>query len=115
MSKPVRGYLFDDYAEIPFTSEPAKYYVGTNALNSDPDLLKKYPMLAKNPDNNQPGFTAHSTLLYATEDCWVWFNGEDRVRHFIPAGVWFTFNRMIHTLYVVRDAVDGTLYVHFEG
>ena len=110
-----RGYNWDDFAEIPFTATEVAYLVGTNALASDPNLTTLYPALARNPDTKKPGFTAHNVLLYATQDCYVRFNGPNRVQHRLLAGNFYQFNLKIHTIYVVRVTNDGVLYAHFEG
>ena len=121
------GYFWDDFVQIPFTAtESAPYYIGTATLAADPDMVKLqkvvgfilpqgYPALVKNPLNNQPGFTSHDTLLYATQDCLVRFNGENRVQHLIRAGNFYRFRVQIHTIRVVRVAVNGTLDIHAEG
>jgi len=109
------GYFWDDYAAIAFTADEQSYYVGTNALAADPDLLTTYPVLTKNPENNQPGFTAHRTVLYPSQDCLVRFNGSSRIQHLLLANNFYTFTNRIHTIYVVRSTVNGVLYCHFEG
>ncbi|MBW2674734.1 MAG: hypothetical protein JRD89_15210 [Deltaproteobacteria bacterium] len=110
--KPVRSFLVDDFAAIPFTDEEKEYCVGTMAFMSDPEGL---PELARNPDTGKPGFTAHRALLYATQDCYVRFNGPKRVQHLVLAGILYEFHLRIHTIYVVRQTTDGILYAHFEG
>jgi len=110
--KPVRSFLVDDFAMIPFTDEEREYCVGTMAFMSDPEGL---PELARNPDTGKPGFTAHRALLYATQDCYVRFNGPKRVPHLLQAGVFYEFNLRIHTIYVKQVSTPGILYCHFEG
>jgi len=110
--RPVRSFLVDDFVAIPFTNEEKEYYVGTMAFMSDPEGL---PELARNPDTGKPGFTAHRALLYATQDCYVRFNGPKRVPHLLVAGVFYEFNLRIHTIYVKQVSTPGILYCHFEG
>lgn len=109
---PVRSYLADDFAMIPFTDAETSYLIGTMAFAADPSGL---PELASNPDTGQPGFTAHEILLYATQDCYVRFNGSSRVQHRLFANTYYRFRRRTHTIYVQRVAADGILYLWAEG
>lgn len=115
MSLTQRAYRWDDYAALLTVAAEGNYRIGTYALLADPTLATTYPLLARNMDTEEPGFTAHSLLLYATQDCLVRFNGANRVQHTLLAGFFYTFNLMVHTVYFQRVAVDGTLYVYAEG
>ena len=62
-----------------------------------------------------PAFEAKDTLMYSDEDCWVAFDGPDRVPEFIPANTYMRFKRRWFILFVVRDTVSGTLRLWIEG
>ena len=62
-----------------------------------------------------PAFEAKDTLMYATEDCWVSFDGPDMVPEFIPANTFMRFRRRWFILFVVRDSANGTLRIWIEG
>jgi hypothetical protein len=104
------GFDADDYAEIPFTNVEVAYVVGTNAYASDPTSCP-----AVNKDTGVPGFMAHNTLLYATQNCYVRFNGASRVQHLLFANTYYQFRRKIMALSVVRQNINGVLYAWFEG
>lgn len=90
----------DDYVAISFTGEQVSYVCGTNAKAADASVAL---------------FKARSTLLFATQDCWVRFDGERRVQHFIPADTYIEYDRRWTTLYVVRDSTNGVLRCYMEG
>lgn len=63
-----------------------------------------------------PAFEAKDTLFYATQDCWIWFEGSTRVRHFIPANTHVRFHRRWIMIWVQSDsALTGELRVWIEG
>lgn len=62
-----------------------------------------------------PAFEAKDTLFYSTEDCWIWFEGSSRVRHFIPANTYFRYHRRWFIMWVVRSTTSGILRAHIEG
>lgn len=62
-----------------------------------------------------PAFEAKRIEFYATEDCWLRFEGEDRVPHFIPGGVWREFERRCLMFWFIRDTTDGVLRFDIEG
>lgn len=95
------AYVYDDYKEIKFTEEETCYIIGNAAHEADRAL----------PES----FEAKNLLLYSDQDCWVRFNDANRVQHFIPAGVYFTFHRRCTKIYVVRHTANGTLRVWAEG
>lgn len=117
MSTVIRGYNWDDAAVINFNGTPQTYHIGTMTVASDPAILKIYPTLAINPDNNKTGFTSHRLLLYATETCVVRFNGPARAPHTLLPGDYYEFFTKIHTIYISKLAGgdDGILYLHAEG
>lgn len=122
---------------IPFTATPTYYVSGLIAYASDPDVVDPYkgwttyahgenappaylaPFLAglgiTTWPSEVPAFEAKDLLFYATQDCWVQFEGRDRTRHYIPANTFMRFHRRCFKFYVTRVAVSGTLYAWLEG
>lgn len=131
-----RHYDCDDYVEIPFTSQEDYYVVGTMAYLADPGVadpergwttfahgqpsapLFLQPLLAalgvEWPDE-VPAFEAKDLLFYADQDCYVRFEGKNRVQHFIPANTFMRFHRRCFIFFVVRKSANGTLRVWMEG
>ena len=66
-------YEYNDYAEISFTATETSYTVGTNANKAE---AGSWPS----------SVTAKSVLLYATQDCYVRFNGNKKIQHRILSG-----------------------------
>lgn len=64
--------------------------------------------------NSGRNFLSVSTLIYATEDCWVQCN-TDNHETFIRAGVYFTFERQLFRIRVRQATANGTIYLWFEG
>ena len=62
-----------------------------------------------------PAFEAKDTLMYSTEDCWIAFDGTDRVPEFVPANTFMRFKRRWFILFVVRDSDSGNLRLWIEG
>jgi len=54
-------------------------------------------------------------MFYCTTNCLVRFNGPSEVQELILANAYKTFYPKVHTIYVVRQTVNGTLYVWSEG
>lgn len=92
--------IYNDYKEISFTLSETSYEIGEAANEADHAV---------------PKFEARSILFYADQDCWVRFNDSDRVKHFIPNGIYINFRCRCTKIYVVRDATNGTLKVWSEG
>lgn len=88
------GFIYNDYTAISFTNTETNYWIGTDAGDE---------------------FMSESTLLHASEDCLVRFNGAAAVQHFIPRDVYFNYTNKIVRIFVVRDTVNGTLRVWSEG
>ena len=86
--------VYDDFTEIAFTNVEVKYVIGTQAHAADSSI---------------PLFTGKNLLLRADQDCYVRYNGDKRVRHFIPSGTYFSVPLKCSEIYVVRSTVDGTL------
>jgi len=96
-----RDYPYEDRAEISFTDVVSHYVVGTNNLNAHGSQRKL--------------FVSKSTLLYATQDCYVRFNHSVNVQNRILKDTWYTFESNISEIFVVRVTTSGTLYAYFEG
>lgn len=128
----IEGYETDDYAQLAFNATggaETNYVIGTMAIASDPTLLTfgGKPGMAGNMDTaidpttgnaRTPltGFTAHSVLLYATQNCLVRFNEAPRVQHLILAGNFYRYYRKTYRIYVVgAGAAAGTLYIWATG
>lgn len=92
-------------ATAPAWLAPLLTAAGVNWLN----LIPGYP-------NTVPAFEAKDILFYATEDCWVWFEGSSRVRHYIPANTYVRFHRRCFMFWVISDtAALGELRCWIEG
>ena len=121
---------------IPFTSQEDYYVVGTMAYLNDPtvvDVTRGWTVFAHGQPSapnflvpflaalgvewpsEVPAFEAKDLLFYADQNCWVRFEGKDRVQHFIPANTYMRFHRRCFMFWVVRDTSNGTLYVWIEG
>ena len=93
----------DDFARIATGAVQQAYVVGTNAFAAD---------------NNVPWrrtFTATRLVFRATQNCWVRFNGESRVQHFIPLGVDREFKLKVSVFFIVQDTLAGVCDVYMEG
>lgn len=62
-----------------------------------------------------PSFEAKFMKVLASSDCYIRFEGSSRAQHFVPAGVWTSFNRRCNIFFVQRVAVDGNLVVQMYG
>jgi hypothetical protein len=62
-----------------------------------------------------PAFEAKDILFYATENCWVRFEGSSRVQHYIPKEDYIRFHRRCFIFWVQQDSVSGTLRAWLEG
>jgi len=121
----IEGYDYYDYAEIAFGATETSYTVGTNANAA---LSGSWPSEGGYP------VEAQSTLLYATQDCYVrllprWIVVRQNLptaapfkmssglplQMRVPAGVYFETKVKWIVLYVQRVDTDGTLYVWAEG
>jgi len=96
-----KDYPYEDRTEIAFTDAVQYYVVGTNNLNAQGSQRKL--------------FVSKSTLLFATQDCYVRFNHSRNVQNRIFANIPFEFDCNISEIFVVRVTTDGTLYAYFEG
>jgi len=118
MSVVQKGYNWDDFLTLPLIAGAAqtRYYVGTSMLVADSAaLLIAFPVLARNPDNGQPGFTAQKILIYPTQNCQIRFNGAARIQHTFFKNDYVWLEPKVHTIYASMPLVNGILYVHFEG
>jgi hypothetical protein len=122
---------------IPFTATQTYYVVGLFAYLADNNVVDvnkgwtefthgqpaapayMLPFLAAlgitTWPTSLPSFEAKDILFYATEDCWVRFEGSSRVQHFIPAETYVRFHRRCFMFFVQRDTADGTLRAYIEG
>lgn len=96
-----RDYPYHDYESIDDTEEPVNYIVGTNNVTTDGDQKKR--------------FISKSTLIYSDVACTVRFNHTENVTVAINAGIYFTFECDIRSVYVLTIAAGGTLQMWFEG
>lgn len=62
-----------------------------------------------------PAFEAKDIEFRADQDCWIRFEGPNRVRHFLPANTYRRFHRRCFMFWVQRSTVNGTLRVEIEG
>lgn len=62
-----------------------------------------------------PSFEAKDLLFYSDVDCFVQFEGLNRVRHFIPANTFMRFHRRCFMFWVQGVAANGTLRCWIEG
>jgi len=97
----ILGYIYDDYAEIPFTDKWTRYEIGTQAYRADKSLPSK--------------FLAEIMYLKATQDCYVIFESENRVQHRLEAGEQFEYPRRTNAIWVKRVTTNGTLIVRAFG
>jgi len=112
-SRQKEGYDAEDFTTINFTATEQSYVIGTDAYNANPTGHASW---AKNPPvTGQPGFMAQEIMFYCTTNCLVRFNGPSEVQELILANAYKTFYPKVHTIYVVRQAANGTLYVWSEG
>jgi len=95
------GYVYDDFAQIPFSSTPTRYQIGSQAYAQDKSL--------------PPKFIAEVLYLYADQDCYVRFEKESRVEHLLVAGVQYEYRRRTDVLWVRRVTTDGTLTIRALG
>jgi hypothetical protein len=92
--------VYDDFAWINFLTTDVQYIIGTNAHAADSAV---------------PLFQATQIALWATNDCWVRFNGAKRVPHFIARIVPYTFPLKCTTIDVMLYVGTGYLFVHAVG
>ncbi len=97
----ILGYVYDDFAQIPFTDTWTRYEIGSQAYEADKSLPSK--------------FLAERMFLKADQDCYVVFESENRVQHIIYAGEQFEYPRRTDTIWVKRVTTDGTLIVRAFG
>lgn len=97
----ILGYIYDDYAEIPFTDKWTRYEIGTQAYLADKSLPSK--------------FLAEKIILAPTQDCYVRFEGENRVSHLLSGGAQYEYPRRTDTLWVKRRTTDGVLVIRAFG
>lgn len=127
------AYTADDFVSFSFTATEDYYVVGLLAYISDtqmPDVLDGWSLfrhdepaspiflawlLGATLEAEVPSFEAKFIRIYATQDCWIRFDGPSRVQHFIPKTTWVEFRRICNKIYLVRDAVDGSAYISFYG
>jgi hypothetical protein len=121
---------------IPFGTDETYYTVGLMAYLSDPSVVnveRSWCLFAHGQTaaptwlapflvalgitwpSEVPAFEAKDILFYATQDCWVRFEGSSRVQHFIPKNTFMRFHRRCFMFWVQRDTVDGVLYAWLEG
>lgn len=126
-------YSADDYVDFAFTATEDYYIVGLIAYNSDPaaaDLEAGWGLYKHNQPASPlflaatlgptlpeevPSFEAKFMRVYSDQDCWIRFDGPNRVQHFIPKTTWVEFNRRCNIIFVVRDTLNGTLGISFYG
>lgn len=121
---------------IPFGADETYYTVGLMAYLSDPNVVNVergwclfahgqaaaptwlapfLALLGITWPSEVPAFEAKDILFYATQDCWVRFEGNSRVQHFIPKNTFMRFHRRCFMFWVQSDTVDGVLYAWMEG
>jgi len=132
-----RHYDCDDHVAMAFTLANQDYYVvGTMAFASDPTVINidrgwtlfthgqpaapafLAPVLAALGVSwvaAVPSFELKDVLFYATEDCYVRFEGASRVQHYIPANTFMRFHRRCFIFFVQGVTADGLLYAWIEG
>lgn len=96
-----RDYPYHDYTTIADGSEPAHYQVGTNNVDANGDINKR--------------FVSKSTLLICDGACTVRLNSPDNTPMVLLADVAYTFKSNITHIYVTGIESQCTLYCYFEG
>jgi len=99
-TRPIGGYRYDDYYELDYTDEEVSYRIGTAARAADPNVSL---------------FKAHQIFLEPTTDCWVRFEGPNRVQHRLTGGARYEFMRECERIYVRRVTANGTLKIEAFG
>jgi hypothetical protein len=131
-----RHYDADDYVAIPFGPTQDYYVVGTMAYMNDPNVADfergwclfahgqpaapafLAPVLAAlglTWPSQTPAFEAKDILFYATQDCYIRFEGSSRVQHYIPANTFMRFHRRCLMFFVQQVSASGTLMAWIEG
>ena len=62
-----------------------------------------------------PAFEAKRTALWATEDCFIRFNGPTNVPQFLRAETPYEYDQEWFSIYVVQEDTNGTLHIKIEG
>jgi len=62
-----------------------------------------------------PAFEAKDLLFYSDQDCFIRFEGSNRVQHYIPANTYMRFHRRCLMFFIIRDTVSGVLRAWLEG
>ncbi len=63
-----------------------------------------------------PAFEAKDTLFWSDQDVWIQFEGNSRVRMFLPANTYFRTQRRWFMIFITRaGANDGTLRIWING
>lgn len=111
-------YTITDAQDQAFTVVPVAYTIGADTRAT---LGKKaWPLIT----DTLP-IDAEHFKVYATQDCWIAFLPVALILgqalgiytaglpeyHFVPSGVQMEFDAPACMVYVVRDAVDGNLYI----
>jgi hypothetical protein len=131
-----RHYDNDDYVAISFGPTQDYYVVGTMAYINDANvvdvergwclyahgqpaapafLATVLAALGLTWPSQVPAFEAKDILFYATQDCYVRFEGASRVRHYIPANTFMRFHRRCFMFFVQQVSAAGTLMAWMEG
>jgi hypothetical protein len=98
-----RDYPYHDYTSYNEQSTDTKYMVGANQLHGHGDQRKP--------------FVSKSTLIFATDDFYVYFNNQNNVAVTILADTWYEFKSNIYQVFWLHIGEDDTysLYLYFEG
>lgn len=95
------SYVYRDYHEESYTATESEYTIGTDA----------HTARSSSPES----FTALSTLLIASTDCYVRINESDDVQIKLNAGIPYSFGIRITKLYIQRVTTNGVLQIYAGG
>jgi len=84
---------YSDYKKVSFTASDGSYEIGTIGGTK---------------------FVSVSTLLLATQDCWVKFN-DDSFFQFVHKDDYMDFDRKLYKITYKQDALGGDLEIWAEG
>jgi len=90
----------DDYASLTTGPTLTEYVIGTKANEADKSVLL---------------FEAKNIVIRCSQDVYIRFNAPGRVRHLIPADVFFEYTLRVDKLFYQQVSVAGTLEIWAEG
>ena len=90
------------------------YFTDQTSVNLD-DYLVGISAFAREPGRLPIFFVAKTILVHCSQACFLRFNNANALDIPVPANNWMTFDVLLSRLYYIRDTVNGTLRVWFQG